>query len=102
MGSMDSRERLHRFDDIFKLSITLVSIILAFGSRFTELNTVFFASLIAIYVGTLVLWSLGHLSNGMSKEVFNKLGLSCECEVFAKRMAAHPHPAPPARNGHKV
>jgi CDP-diglyceride synthetase len=70
---MDSRERLHRFDDVFKLSLTLVSIILAFGSKFTELNAGLFALLIAIYVIILFAWSYGHLSSDMSGEVFFKL-----------------------------
>jgi hypothetical protein len=51
----------------------VVGITFAFGSRFTELETGFFAPLVVLYALVLIAWSTGHLSNNMSIEVWLKL-----------------------------
>lgn len=71
--NMDPRERLDRFDDVFKLLLTLVGITLAFGSKFLELNTSFSAPLVVLYIVVLVAWSTAHLSNDTSIETWLKL-----------------------------
>jgi len=71
---MKSKEKLQRFDDVFKLSLTLLAITFTFGSRFFgELGLDFFSSIVECYIGTLVVWSIGHLFEHIQFEVCAKL-----------------------------
>lgn len=71
---MKSEEKLKRFDDIYKLSLTLVAITLAFGSTFLEdLGVDFFALIVSLYFVVMGVWGLGHLTENVQSEVFLKL-----------------------------
>lgn len=71
---MKSKEKLERFDDVFKLSLTLLAITFAFGSRFFgELGLDFFLSIVMCYIVALVAWSIDHLFEHVQFEVCWKL-----------------------------
>jgi hypothetical protein len=71
---MTSEEKLKRFDDVYKLALTLVAIKLTFGSIFLiELGfTLFLATVLGISV-TWAIWSWGHLTEDIQFEASTKL-----------------------------
>jgi hypothetical protein len=71
---MKQEEKLRRFDDVYKLSLTLIAIMLTFGSKFyEELGIEFFVMMPILYISALFFWGFGHLSQNVHSEVFVKL-----------------------------
>ncbi|MEM3443096.1 MAG: hypothetical protein QXZ02_02525 [Candidatus Bathyarchaeia archaeon] len=63
---MDSlEERIRRLDEVFKLSLTILTISLSFGiSFFGNLGAQFFASIFTTFLISLSIWAIGHLRGG--------------------------------------
>ena len=59
------KERISRFDDVFKLTLTLITVALAFASYFfKERGIIFFFAIVLCYLLSLTLWAIGHLKSG--------------------------------------
>lgn len=58
-------EKVKRFDDVFKLSLTLLTISMAFGLNFFKnLGPAFFLSIAVAFASALFFWAVGHLYSG--------------------------------------
>jgi len=68
-----SGDRIKRFDDVYKLALTLMAVALAFGSRFFESFSKNAASLFGLYIVAFAAWSIGHLYEDQQMEVLFKL-----------------------------
>lgn len=68
-------QKLQRFDDVYKLLVTLLTIALAFGSRFlTDSNKgLGLADIAGIYTVAVVCWGIGHLYEDIQMETCFKL-----------------------------
>lgn len=72
---MEPKEKLSRFDDVYKLTLTLLTITLTFGTKFLveELPFTFFVFIFSICLILACAWAVGHLSNNVKSEVQFKL-----------------------------
>jgi hypothetical protein len=70
---MIAGDKIRRFDDVYKLALTLMAVALAFGSRFYESFSENAASLFGLYIVAFAAWSIGHLYEDQQMEVLFKL-----------------------------
>jgi len=68
-----TEDKIRRFDDVYKLALTLVALTLAFGSRFFENFGENAISLFSFYLVAFFGWSIGHLYEDVQSEVCFKL-----------------------------
>jgi hypothetical protein len=65
-------DKLERFDDLFKMSMTTLAITLTFGSKFFAEWGMRYAGIVLVYLLCLGIWGVGHLKKG-TWEVVAKL-----------------------------